>query len=123
MTWAQVAGLDCCHDSLDLGISVAHFDLSAERLDFEPLLACIRGHVNEPLTIRCFGVDQATILVRDDRGKLRKVGWIGRRAAWRVWQRRLPTQEAVIRFSDTDPPPVTAPSGVDDWFGADGRSA
>jgi hypothetical protein len=124
VTWAQVAGLDCCHDSLDLGISVAHFRLNSKKPDFEPILASIRGQITEPLTLRRFGDERTTVLVRDGSGKLREVGALGQRAGWReVWQRAVPTQETVIRLSDANPPPVSAPSGVEEWFGADGHGA
>ena len=68
VTWAQVAGLDCCHDALDLGISVAQFSLDPANPDFGPVLECIRKQINEPLTLRCFGNDRATVLVRDHAG-------------------------------------------------------
>jgi hypothetical protein len=33
----------------------------------------------------------------------------------------VPTQETVIRLTDPDPPPVTSPSGVDEWFDSGGH--
>jgi hypothetical protein len=117
VTWAQVAGLDCCHDALDLGISVGQFRLDPARPDFGPVLECVRQQINEPLTLRCFGSDRATVLVRDYAGKLCKVGEVGSRVGWSVMLRRArPTHETVIRLADPEPPPVTAPSGVDEWF-------
>jgi hypothetical protein len=122
VTWAQVAGLDCCHDSLDLGISVAHFRFNSKKPNLEPILASIRDQITEPLILRRFGDERTTVHVRDGRGKLREVGTLGRRAGWReMWRRAVPSQEAVIRLSDADPPPVSAPPGVNDWFGAVGH--
>src|SRR5262245_13706991 len=34
VTWAQVGELGCCHDSLDLGVSVASFQLDENQPDF-----------------------------------------------------------------------------------------
>jgi hypothetical protein len=116
VTWAQVAGLGCCHDSLDLGISVAHFRLDSARPEFGPLLDCIRQQINEPLLIRCFGHERATVFVRDSGGTLREVGELGNRAWSDLLTRSLPTHETLIRLSDPGPPPVTSPSGVDQWF-------
>jgi hypothetical protein len=134
VTWAQVGGLDCCHDSLDLGISVAGFRLDPKKPDFAPVLQSIREQFDQPLTLRCFGSEHATVLVRDHRGKLQKVGEIGRgevgrgevgqQAGWFGLSRRVPpTQETTIRLSDSQPPPVTSPSGVDEWFGSGGDGA
>jgi hypothetical protein len=119
-----VAGLDCCHDSLDLGISVAKFQLDPANPDFGPVLECIRKQINEPLILRCFGSDRATVHVRDHTDKLRKVGDVGRGVGWSdVLRRAVPTHEIVIRLNDRDSPPVTSPSGVDKWFGSGGHGA
>jgi hypothetical protein len=119
VTWAQVGGLDCCHDALDLGISVARFRLDRANPDFGPVLECIQTQVNAPLTLRCFGTDRATVLVRDHADKLQKVGDVGNRARWSdLLRRAAPTHEVVIRLTDQEPPPVTSPSGVDEWFGS-----
>ena len=117
VTWAQVAGLDYCHCALDLGISVAQFRLNPANPDFGPVLDCIRKQINEPLTLRCFGSYLATILVRDYAGTLREVGEVVNRVGWsEVMRRSQPTHETVIRLTDPEPPPVTSPSGVDQWF-------
>ena len=110
--WAQVVGLDCCHDSLDMGVGVARFTLKPKKRDFRPVLDCIRGLIDEPVTLRCFAADRATILVRDHKGKLKEVGQIGQPAA-RSWRRRAPdpTNEVAVRLSDALPPPITEPSG------------
>jgi hypothetical protein len=122
VTWAQVAGLDCCHDSLDLGIGVAEFGLDRRRPDFAPLLDSIREQLNAPLTLRCYGDDRATVLTRDHRNKPREVGSVGRNRNWPdLLAGFSPTREVVVRFTDTAPPPVTSPSGVDEWFGTDGH--
>ena len=119
VTWAEVAGLDCCHDALDLGISVAGFRLDPANYDFRPVLECIRKQVNAPLTVQCFSNERATVLVRDHADKLRKVGDVGNRAAWSgPFRRAVPTHETVIRLTDHEPPPVARPSGVDEWFGS-----
>ena len=117
VTWAQVAGLDCCHDSLDLGISKARFRLDAARPEFGPVLDCIRTQINEPLLLRCFGNERASVFVRDTAGTLHQVGEIGKGAWSDLLSRRLPTHETLIRLTDPDPPPVASPSGVDQWFG------
>jgi hypothetical protein len=124
VTWAQVAALDSCHDSLDLGPSVAQFRLNRANPDFSPVLDCIRKQIDAPLILRCFGSDRATVLVRDHANKLREVGDIGSSVGWsELLRRSAPTQEAVIRLSDPDPPPVTSPSGVDKWFDSGGHGA
>jgi hypothetical protein len=74
VTWAQVAGLDRSHDALDLGISVATFRLDPDHPDYGPLLECIATQINQPLVLRCFGTDCATVHVRDNADTLRKVG-------------------------------------------------
>ena len=118
VTWAQLWGLGSSHDALDLGISVAQFRLDPTNPDFDPVLECIRKQVNEPLILRCFGTDRATVFVRDDADELRKVGVVGRRfGSSYVLRRAVPTHERVIRLTDPDPPSVTGPSGVDKWFG------
>lgn len=124
VTWAQVAALDCCHDSLDLGPSVAQFRLDCADPDFKPVLACIRKQIGAPLILRCFGSDRATVLVRDHANKLREVGDIGSRVGWsELLRHSAPNREAVVRFSDPHPPPVTSPSGVDRWFDSRGHGA
>lgn len=122
VTWAQVAGLGCCHDALDLGISVAGFRVDVENPDFGPVLECIRKQINEPLTLLCFGNDRATVLVRDRAGTLCRLGEVGNSASDEL--RRLdPTRETVIRLTDREPPPVMRPSGVDEWFSSGGHNA
>ena len=124
VTWAQVSGLDCCHDSLDLGISMARYRLDPAKPDFGPVLECIRKQIQEPLTLRCFDNERATILVHDRAGKLRKVGEMGSPVRWSwsgVWRRATRTSETEIRLSDPEPPPVTSPSDVDRWFDSGGR--
>lgn len=121
VTWAQVAALDYDHDSLDLGPSVAQFRLNRADPDFSPVLDCIRQQIDAPLIIRCFGSDRATVLVHDHANKLREVGHIGSPVGWsELLRRSAPIQEAVIRLTDSDPPPVTSPSSVDKWFDSGG---
>jgi len=117
VTWAQVAALDCCHDSLDLGTSVAQVRLKRADPDFSPVLECIRKQIDAPLILKRFGSDRATVLVRDHANKPREVGDIGPSVdSSELWRRSIPSQEVVIRLTDPDPPPVTSPSGVDEWF-------
>lgn len=120
VTWAQVAGLDCCHDSLDLGILVGRFRFKSFRsrsLDFSRVLDCIRSQITGPVTLRCFGNERAIILVKDEKGKLCEVGQIASARQADVGRPNVPVREAMIHMTDSAPPPVTAPSGVDDWFG------
>ena len=122
VTWAQVASLDCTHDSLDLGIWVGRFRFRSFRsqvLDFSPALDCIRSQITGPVTLRCFGDERASILIRDDKGKLREVGEISKRVPPDVIGPVAPVREAIIYLTDSEPPPVTAPSGVDEWFNWD----
>lgn len=122
VTWAQVAALDCCHDSLDLGISVGRFRFKTARPDFGPVLECVAEQINKPLTLRCFGSDRATVLVRDRAGKLCEVGEIGNTRGWfDLLRHALATHETVIRLTDSKPPPVTESAGVDRWFASGGR--
>lgn len=123
VTWAQVADLDCCHDSLDLGLPVAHFRFHRNQPDFGAVLECIRRQFSEPLTFRVFDDNSATVLVRDFWGELRELGDVGAasRALWSLRRRAL-TQEMQIRFTDPSAPPVAEPSGVDTWFGSNDRS-
>ena len=124
VTWAQVAALDCCHDSLDLAVSVGQFGFKPWRREFGPVLDCVAEQINQPLTLRCFGNDRATVLVRDRAGKLCEVGDIGNTRWWSdLLRHAVPTHETVIRFADSEPPPVTEPSGVDRWWASGGRDA
>ncbi len=124
VTWAQVAGLACCHGALDLGISVAQVRLDPANPDFGPVLECIRKQINEPLTLRCFGNDRATVLVRDHADELRKVGEVGNRVGSSdLLRRAVATHETVIRLTDPEPPPVTSAPGVDQWFDSSGHGA
>jgi len=117
VTWAQVAGLGCCHDSLDRGVSVASFRVSPERPDFGPVLDSIREQCRAPLTMKTYISNRATVLVGDRKGVLRKVGEIGPPLKWFECIRRgNPTLECVISLADPEPPPVTEPSRVDEWF-------
>jgi hypothetical protein len=75
VTWAQVADLDCCHDSLDLGISVSHFRLHGNQPDFGAVLECIRRQFSEPLTFRVFDDNSATVLIRDHSRYWRSPHW------------------------------------------------
>lgn len=117
VTWAQVAELDCCNDSLDLGVSVAHFSLSLERSDFGPVIDSIREQCRAPLTVKVYSPNQATVLVCDRKGVLRKVGKLGPPVGWfKRIRRGNPIRESVICLADPAPPPVTEPSHVDEWF-------
>jgi hypothetical protein len=119
VTWAQVAALDCCHDSLDLGVAVAGFRFDPRRPDFRPVLDCVRSQFAEPLTLRLFDTSRVAVLVRDNRGTLREVGEIGAVSGRPRWFRRNKTiGEATVRLTDSTPPPVTEPSHVDHWFGS-----
>jgi len=117
--WTQVADLHCCHDSLDMGVGVARFTLKPKKRALQPVLDCIRGLIDAPVTLRCFADDHATILVRDHKGRLKEVGEIGQPAA-RSRRRRAadPINEVAVRLSDPSAPPVTEPSGADGWFKA-----
>jgi hypothetical protein len=120
VTWAQVADLDCCHDSLDLGISVGRFRFDRNRCDFSAILECIREQISEPLTLRVFDDHTATVLVRDRGGVLCKVGEVGTSSRRRgLSGRRTLTRETQIRFTDPSLPPIVQPSGVEDWFRQD----
>jgi len=114
---AQVGGLGINHDSLDLGVGVARTDLDPSRPDFVMLLARIREQLFTPITVRLYGSNQATVWVRDKRDVLRQVGGLGTPLGWldRI-VRRAPTSEVQIRFVDSEPPPLTEPSGVNEWF-------
>jgi hypothetical protein len=121
VTWAQVSCLET-HDSLDLGILVGRFRFRSFRskvVDFSPALDCIRSQITGPVTLRCFGDERASILIRDDKGKLREVGEISKRVQPDVIGPVAPVREAIIYLTDSEPPPVTAPSGVDEWFNWD----
>lgn len=111
ISWAKVEALDCCHDSLDAGIPVADFDLDSKQPDFGPVFECIRKQISEPLTFRRLGHERATILVRNEKGTLSKVGEVGK-----VLRRSHPTHDIAIRLTDPEPPPVSDPSGADRWF-------
>jgi hypothetical protein len=115
--FAQVGGLGVNHDSLDLGPSVDGVQLDAAKPDFAPALECVRRQLLAPLTIKLYGPDQATVYVRDRRGRLRYIGDLGAPLGWFERRfRRKPTSEAQIRFVDDTPPPITEPSGADEWF-------
>ncbi len=59
------------------------------------------------------------LLIRDHWGELRELGDVGAVSLGRKLLRlRALTQETQIRFTDPSSPPVTAPSGVDNWFGS-----
>ena len=120
VTWAQVGGLGCCHDALDAGVSVAHFRLDPVRPDFRPVLNSIREQFTIPIVLKVYGTARATVHVRDDKGILRTIGEIGEsetRLGWfRRRRRREPTHETEVRLADPTLPPLTEPSGVDDWF-------
>jgi len=119
--WAQVGGLEY-HDDLDLGILVGSFRFKSFRsqlLDFSPALDCIRSQITGPVTLRCFGNERASILIRDDKGKLREVGEISKRGQRDAIGPAAPVREAIIHLTDSEAPPVTAPSGVDEWFNWD----
>ena len=124
VTWAQVGGLGCDHDSLDLGVSVAFFRLSPERPDFGLILESIREQCRAPLTVKVYTPNRATVLVCDRKGVLRKVGELGSPLGW---SERLrpgnPIRESVVRLSDPVPPPVSEPSRVDEWFIGDQSGA
>jgi len=77
VSWAQVAGLDCCHDSLDLGVLIGVFPFERERPDFCPVLDYIRSQSAAPLTLRLFDTSRAGVFLRDRWGTLRKIGNIG----------------------------------------------
>lgn len=114
---AQVGGLDTTHDDLDLGIWVARVKLDPSRPNFAPLLERIREQLFAPLTVRLYGPNQATVWVGDSRNVLRHVGNLGTPAGWfRRSMRGAPTSEVQIRFVDSEPPPITEPSGVNEWF-------
>jgi hypothetical protein len=114
---AQVGSLGIDHDSIDLGVGVARTDLDPSRPDFAVLLARIREQLFTPMTVRLYGPNQATVWVRDKRDVLRKVGALGTPLGWldRI-VRRAPASEVQIRFVDSEPPPLTEPSGVNEWF-------
>jgi len=114
---AQVGGLGLNHDSLDLGVGVAVMELDRSRPNFAPLLARVRQQLFNPLTVRLYGENQATVWVRDGRDVLRRVGAIGEPPGWfeRTF-RRPPPDEVEIRFVDSELPPVTEASGVNEWF-------
>lgn len=119
VTWAQVAGLVCCHDSLDLGIGVGRFRFKSIRsrvLDFSRVLECIRLQITGPVTMRCFGNEGASILVHDEKWNLCEVGRIGPGAERDVVAPGAPLREVIVRLTDSESPPVAAPSGVDAWF-------
>ena len=118
VTVAQVGGLDITHDSLDLGVWVSTTELDPSRPNFAPLLERVQEQLFAPLTVRLYASNQATVSVRDSRGILRRVGRLGRPHRWfdRL-VRHDATSEAQIRFVDPSPPPITEPSGVDEWFG------
>lgn len=118
VTWAQVAGLGCCHDALDLGIGVKRFPLTPEHPDFGPLVAGIREQLMAPLTLRLYKSQVATVLVRDQKGYLRRVGRLGTplNILERIWG--PPAQETMVRMVDEASPPITEPSHVDEWFAA-----
>ncbi len=117
VTWAQVAGLAHTHDALDLGVSVARFSLDPARPVFGPLLECIRDQLEAPLTMRLYGPDHATVLVRDGTGVLRKVGQLGPRfGRLRRFRSRQASRDVIVRLIDQASPPLTEPSGVDGWF-------
>ena len=119
VTWAQVAGLGCTHDSLDLGTWVGRFRFRSFRsqvLDFSSVLDCIRSQITGPVTLRCFGNERASILIRDDRRKLCEVGEVSNRGQSDEIGPGTSVRETMIHLTDSEPPPVTAPSGVDEWF-------
>ena len=120
VTWAHVAGLDCCHDSLDRGVSVAGFRFDCHQPDLRPVLDCIRSQFSAPLTLRLFDTNQAAVLVRDDRGSLRDEGEFGATPGQLPWfRRRVLVGETTVRLTDATPP---EPSHVDRWF-ASGHGA
>jgi hypothetical protein len=124
VTWAQVAGLGCCHDSLDLGVPVASFGLSPERPDFGPVIDSIREQCNAPLTVKVYTPNRATVSVCDRKGVLCKVGELGPPLGWLERIRPgSPARESVIRLADSAPPPVSEPSRVDEWFTIDHSGA
>ncbi len=120
VTWAQVGGLGCCHDALDAGVRVARFRLDPGRPDFEPVLQSIRKQFTVPIILKLYGTTRATVHVRDDKDVVRTIGEIGERThefGWfRQWGRRDRAQEIAVRLVDAVLPPLTEPSGVDDWF-------
>jgi hypothetical protein len=117
VTWADVEGLDRSHDSIDLGIRVGLFKLDRTQPNFDPILECIRKQIDEPLTLRSYGDARAEVFVHDHRGKLRRIGQMGRPIRWsKLFRDARPTHETVIRLSDREPPPMSSPSGVEQWF-------
>lgn len=119
VTWAQVANLGCCHDSLDLGVHVDGFRFAKADSDFGPVLRCIRAQFGAPITLRQHDSQRAEVMVRDNKGDLRKVGELGPALGHlQRLARRDAAQESIVRFTDQTPPPVSESSHVDDWFGA-----
>jgi len=117
VTWAQVAQLWCCHDSLDLGVWVQRFQIDHTRPDFGPILDCIRAQFAAPITLKLHDSQHADVFVSDPEGGLRKVGALGSRRGWKAPFAHLKLGEPqVVHFVDHADPPVTEPAGVDDWF-------
>jgi hypothetical protein len=70
--------------------------------------------------LRSYGDRRAEVFVHDHRGKLRRIGQMGRPIGWsEVFRGARPTHETVIRLSDREPPPMSSPSGVERWFSTD----
>lgn len=116
VTWAQVGRLGSTHDDLDLGVWIARFVVNPASPNFEPIVECAREQLARPIVLKVYG-SSAKLLVRDSQDRLRRVGTIGPRfLGLRRLLHRVPDQEAEVRFVDSSPPPITAPSGVDEWF-------
>ena len=112
---------DCCHDSLDLGVSAGGFRFNRKEPDFEPILACFRAQFTAPLTLRMYGSESALVLVADARVRMQELGSVGTPALTRPLAHAVATSQTMVRRTDDTPPPVSGPSRVDEWFGARGR--
>jgi len=118
--WAEVGGLACCHDSLDLGRYVAEYQANALTDSFTPLIDGVRKELNRPLVMDVAEDGAgATVLLRGERGRLQRLTSLGNRgsALSRLWQKSPSASvESEICLTDSVDPPFREPSNALDWF-------
>jgi len=116
VSWSQISDLSY-HDELDSGVSAGHFRLAKGRPDFGEVISCVRSQLMAAITLRIYRPDQVEVLVQDQKAALRRLGCLGRRVGWLQRMRPArPPEDVLVRFTDSASPPVTEPSGVDNWF-------